>query len=227
MPLLSDLGKHTKDDPALSAALPTPLEEQLRASAATLRARPPTTALHKRVQALIDTSRAGSANVAAAVEQSSAKVEVLGSKLEGIASGLATVFGGKLLELETRVGKLETGKLQAPGGTPGQSQIPPVASLTEAQLICLRAITQIDAQLLDKDMDVEELSRHLKTKSSDGLGREALRLLTTIQQQDAWNDLCQPVTDLNEVPRRIWGSQHLREIVLQTTELRDSVATAG
>lgn len=227
MPLLSDLGKHSKDDPARSPALPAPLEEQLRASAAPLRARPPTTALHKRVQALIDTSRAGSANVAAAVEQSSVKVEVLGSKLEGIATGLATAFGGKLLELEKRVGQLETGKFQAPGGGAGESNIPPVASLTEAQLICLRAITQIDAQLLDKDMDVDELTRHLHDKSHDGLGREALRLLTTIHQEGLWNDLCDPVTDLNEVPRRIWGSQHLRQIVLQTTELRDAVATAG
>lgn len=217
MPLLSDLGTHTKDDPDREVALSEPLEKHLRGSLTPLRPARPTTAIHQRVQALIDTSRAGSEKVAQAVETGGAKVDGLSHKLDTVATvlGSATQLGQRLNDLEVRLFKVEQ-RRDTPPTVPGESGIPP-ADLTDDHVVCLRAITQIDTLLLDKDKgkDTDELNKHLRRKSNEDLARKAHDIFTRWAAREDWEALYADVATLGDVPARIVASFRLRARVLQ------------
>jgi hypothetical protein len=203
------------------------LAQQLRASLPSPARGTPTTALHQRIQAFIDTTDRGSAKVAEAVSISGAKVEGLGTRIGDIAVelGSAARVGQRLDDLDQRLKKVELRDSTPVGGqTPTESGIPPAAPLSDAQVTCLRAITQIDAQLLDKQVTSEELTKHLHKKFTDRLGQEALAVFELIAEGETWKSLCAPVQTLQEVPARILKSLRLRNTVIQRPDLQDSAA---
>jgi hypothetical protein len=222
MALLSDLGKHKKDDPAKGVTLSGDLQKQLRADLLSQRDGKPTTVIHQRVQALIDTSRTGSEDVAKAVTLSGEKVEDLGLKLDGLAQsmGNASALGGRIDQLELRLKAVEGGR---PPLTGGNGSYAPSGVLSEDQMLCLRALTQIDAQLVDKKTSPDELSNNLSAKSKEPLALSALGLLREIDEDQTWLNLCAPVQSLDQVPSRIDLSYYLRGVVLRSTTLQSKI----
>jgi len=226
--------------PAPPVAVPVELSPELRdhlkRSLAPQEPSGPTTALHRRLQALSD----GSDKVAQAIETSGTNVTVLTEKL-------GTVIGDRVTKLETDLGGLD-GRLVsvesaiengAGAGNIGDrldrierrladaekaiflgsgssgSGIPP-AELSVEQIECLRALTQVDAQLFDQETSPGQMSANLAAKFAEPSGRACLNHLRSIGEDTAWKELCAPVSNLEEqLPQRIAESFRLRSAVLQ------------
>jgi hypothetical protein len=166
--------------------------------------------------------------VAKAVTQSGSKVEGLGAKLDSLALAMGDTarLSDRVLKVEERLKAVEDGRPSQVPSTDGTSYTPP-GGLSEPQLLCLRALTQIDAQLVDKQATPDELTEHLHSKSTETLGQTALGLLQEIGEDRFWGLLCAPVQNRSEVPARVALSYYLRGVVLRSATLNEKASGLG